>query len=65
MNRPVRFTGTEADTALLSDAKRGLKLLGPPRVPADQLIAWVADWVAGGGRSFDKPTHFESREGRF
>jgi len=65
MNRPVRFTGTEADTALLSDAKRGLELLGPPRVPAEQLIAWVADWVAGGGRSFDKPTHFESRDGRF
>src|SRR5207247_688713 len=38
MNRQVRFTGTEADTALLSDAKRGLELLGPPRVPADQLI---------------------------
>ncbi len=65
MNRQVRFTGTEADTALLSDAKRGLELLGPAHVRTDQLIAWVADWVARGGRSFDKPTHFESRDGRF
>jgi hypothetical protein len=65
MNRQVHFKGTEADTALLSDATRGLELLGPPRVEVDQLIAWIADWVARGGRSLDKPTHFESREGRF
>ena len=65
MHRPLRFTGIEADTALLSDAKRGLELLGPPRVKADQLIEWVADWVARGGKSLNKPTHFESRDGRF
>jgi len=65
MNRPVRFTGTEADTALLSDARYGLGLLGPLRVGADQLIEWVAGWVIRGGRSLGKPTHFESRDGRF
>jgi nucleoside-diphosphate-sugar epimerase len=65
MHRPVRFTGTEGDTALLSDAKRGLKLLGPPRIKVEQLIEWVADWVARGGICLNKPTHFESRDGRF
>jgi len=65
MRRPVRFTGTEGDTALLSDAKRGLELFGPPRINPDQMIEWVADWVAGGGRCLNKPTHFESRDGRF
>jgi nucleoside-diphosphate-sugar epimerase len=65
MNRSVCFTGTEADTALLSNPKRGLDLFRPPRVDADQLIAWVADWVSRGGRSFNKPTHFESRDGKF
>jgi nucleoside-diphosphate-sugar epimerase len=65
MNLSVRFTGAEAATALLSDAGRGLELLGSPRISTNQLIAWVADWVARGGRSLDKPTHFESREGRF
>jgi nucleoside-diphosphate-sugar epimerase len=65
MNRPVRFTGTEADTALLSDARYGLGLLGPLRVGADQLVEWVANWVTRGGRSLNKPTHFESRDGRF
>jgi nucleoside-diphosphate-sugar epimerase len=65
MNRPVRFIGTEADTALLSNAKRGLELLGPQRIDAEQLIAWIADWVSRGGKCLDKPTHFESREGKF
>jgi nucleoside-diphosphate-sugar epimerase len=65
MNKRVSFTGTESDTALLSDARRGVELLGPLRVGADQLIEWVAGWVMRGGRSLDKPTHFESRDGRF
>jgi nucleoside-diphosphate-sugar epimerase len=65
MNRPVFFTGTESDTALLSDPRRGLDRLGPPRVGAEKLIEWVADWVMRGGRHLDKPTHFESRDGRF
>jgi nucleoside-diphosphate-sugar epimerase len=63
--RAVRFTGAEAETALLSDATRGLTALGPPRVPADHLVAWVARWVAAGGRTLGKPTHFETRTGRF
>ena len=65
MNRPVRFSGTEPDTALLSDARRGFELLGRPRVSADCLLEWVADWVARGGPNLGKPTHFESRDERF
>src|SRR5262245_52317103 len=49
LNRPVRFTGTEAESALLSDARHGLAFLGPLRVGADQLIEWVASWVVRGG----------------
>jgi nucleoside-diphosphate-sugar epimerase len=60
-----RFTGTEAGTALLSDAKRGIETLGPLRVSSDQLIEWVADWLEHGGRLLNKPTHFEARDGRF
>jgi nucleoside-diphosphate-sugar epimerase len=65
MGRSVHFTGTGPDTALLSDARRGLEALGPPRVGAERLIEWVADWVMRGGCCLDKPTHFESRDGRF
>jgi nucleoside-diphosphate-sugar epimerase len=65
LGRPVRFTGTEPATALLSDAHVGLELLGPPRLPVERLMAWIADWVARGGKCLGKPTRFESRDGRF
>lgn len=65
MFKTPRFAGTESDTALLSDAQPVLKRFGPPRVSADQLLTWVADWVMRGGPTLGKPTHFESRDGRF
>ncbi|GIW88214.1 MAG: epimerase [Isosphaeraceae bacterium] len=60
-----RFAGEEAGTALLSDATRCYRALGRPRVDADRLMEWVAGWMASGGRLLNKPTHFESRDGRF
>jgi nucleoside-diphosphate-sugar epimerase len=65
MNKPVRFTGSEPATALLSNPRRGLELLGRPRVSAEQLIEWVAGWVSQGGRTLGKATHFEVRDGKF
>lgn len=60
-----RFAGTEAPDALLNDGTQGRKKYGEPRVSAAQLIAWIADWVAAGGVSLGKPTHFETRDGKF
>jgi nucleoside-diphosphate-sugar epimerase len=62
--RPV-FAGTEAPTSLLSNASRAFELFGQPRVSANQLLAWVAAWLRQGGRTLNKPTHFEARDGRF
>ena len=59
------FDGEEAPTALLSDASRCHALLGRPKVSAEQVMDWVADWVKAGGRSLGKPTHFEVRTGEF
>jgi nucleoside-diphosphate-sugar epimerase len=61
----VSFTGREAPDALLSNGTRGRTLLGTPRVDAARLLTWTADWIRRGGESLDKPTHFESRAGRF
>jgi hypothetical protein len=36
-----------------------------PVVKAESLIEGVANWVMRGGESLGKPTHFESRDGRF
>ena len=60
-----RYSGTEAGTALLSDASRMEAQFGRPDVAIDEMIAHVAEWVEQGGRSLNKPTHFTSREGRF
>lgn len=62
---PVEFTGTEADTALLSNSARAKSLWGPTRVSSGQLLNWVADWIEHGHPSLGKPTHFESRAGQF
>ena len=64
-NIQPRLAGAEAPTALLSDASRMEALFGPPEVGIDEMIARVAEWVERGGRSLNKPTHFESREGTF
>jgi len=61
----VSFTGREAGDALLSNGAVGRRLLGEPRVDAGRLLSWTADWIRRGGGSLDKPTHFESRTGRF
>ncbi|MEN9576226.1 MAG: hypothetical protein RL514_4081 [Verrucomicrobiota bacterium] len=65
MDRPVTFTGVEGEAALLSNASQALNRFGPPRVAAGELLNWVADWVMRGGADLGKPTHFESRDGRF
>lgn len=59
------ITGQEAPTALLSNAGKAQRLFGYPSVALDQLMAWIADWVARGGATLGKPTHFETRDGRF
>ncbi len=65
LDREVTFEGVEAPDALLSDARRALVLFEPPRVDADRMIGWIADWVRRGGPTLGKPTHFEARDGRF
>ncbi|MDE0089247.1 MAG: NAD-dependent epimerase/dehydratase family protein [Candidatus Poribacteria bacterium] len=65
LKKPVRFEGEEAETALLSNASLCHQLFGYPCVPLGQMIEWVAEWVRIGGRTLQKPTHFEVRDGKF
>ncbi|HUH12680.1 MAG TPA: NAD(P)-dependent oxidoreductase [Longimicrobiales bacterium] len=60
-----RFTGAEADSALLSDPARAYALLGAPPTPLEAVLRWTAAWVRAGGRTLGKPTRFEVRDGRF
>jgi nucleoside-diphosphate-sugar epimerase len=64
-NVAPKFSGTEAPTALLSNAARCDALLGKPEVGIGEMIDRVAEWVERGGRSLGKPTHFTARDGKF
>lgn len=57
--------GQEQPTALLNNAAKCFRLFGYPTVSVDQMIDWIAQWIGSGGRSLNKPTHFEARDGRF
>ena len=65
MGTPVTIAGQESPDAFLSNASLSYELLGRPRVSADRLMQWIADWAMRGGESLGKPTHFESRDGKF
>jgi len=65
LGKEPRFTNAEADTALLNNAGLSHRLFGYPRVPVEQVLAWTADWVSKGGASLAKPTHFQTRDGKF
>jgi len=63
LGKKPRIVGQELPTALLTDASQSARLFGRPRVTITQMIDWVADWVANGRPSHNKPTHFEVRDG--
>jgi len=59
------LSGIEAPNALLSNGRLGHELLGHPRVTDEQMMAWIADWQLRGGPLLGKPTHFQTRDGKF
>jgi nucleoside-diphosphate-sugar epimerase len=65
LGKAPTFTGSEAATAWLNDASKAFALFGYPTVPLARLVDWVADWVARGGASLGKPTHYEARSGHY
>jgi nucleoside-diphosphate-sugar epimerase len=65
MGRDVTFTGTEQETALLSNAARCHGLFGYPGLTLDELVTHTADWVGAGRELLGKPTKFQQRDGKF
>ena len=57
--------GQEAATALLNNASLCHRLFGAPSVTVEQMIEWTARWIIASGPTLNKPTHFESRDGKF
>ncbi len=65
LDRRPLFTGQEAETALLSNAGRAFGHFGYPTVSLSTMARWVAEWVQNRGKTLDKPTHFEVRDGNY
>ncbi|MFC4557978.1 NAD-dependent epimerase/dehydratase family protein [Virgibacillus kekensis] len=64
-NKDARFSNEEQPTALLNNASQAHKLFGYPKVTIQQMIDMTADWLMHDGSTYDKPTHFQERQGAF
>jgi nucleoside-diphosphate-sugar epimerase len=65
LGKAPKLAGAEAPSAWIVDTAASQKLFGRPRVPLARMIDWVADWVARGGPSLGKDTHFGTRDGKY
>jgi len=63
--RTPLFSGSPAPDALLGNTDKAQKLFGSPRFSVDEMIIRVAAWIEDGGRGLGKPTHFETRNGKY
>ncbi|HEY6183146.1 MAG TPA: NAD-dependent epimerase/dehydratase family protein [Terriglobales bacterium] len=60
-----QFQSQEGPTALLNDASNAQQLFGKPSATPSEMIGWVAHWIQQGGPMLGKPTHFQTRDGKF
>jgi nucleoside-diphosphate-sugar epimerase len=64
-SKSPQLVNQESDTALLNNPTKICARLGPPSTSLQTMIEWIAHWVRSGGKSLDKPTHFEVRDGAY
>ena len=62
---PTFLPEANNSTALLSNASRANELFGNPSVTPSEMIEWIAEWIMHGGATLNKPTHFQTRDGKF
>lgn len=65
MNKKVNFIGEEAETALLGNASLSYELMGKPKISAEQIINWIANWIQNEKTILGIPTHYEVRDGKY
>lgn len=60
-----RFVNEEQPTALLNNATAAHQEFGYPKVTLKQMMEILARWLTEGGKTINKPTHFQERKGAF
>lgn len=65
LGKPATITGTEAPTALLNNGDYCWKTFGKPQVGVDDMVKRICAYLTTGGQTWNKPTHFEVRDGKF
>ena len=65
LGKEATFIGEEQPNAYIANAGRAVELFGYPEVSPETLFKWQAEYILDGGRTLDKPTHFEERKGSY
>ncbi len=65
LGKEPEFINDAQPNALLSNASKAHQLFGYPRVTVRQMIEMTVAWLQGGGKTINKPTHFQERKGQF
>jgi nucleoside-diphosphate-sugar epimerase len=59
------FINHEQPDALLSNAAESFRLFGYPKTSLKQIMELLVRWINHGGKTLNRPTHFQEREGQF
>ena len=59
------FINEEQPTALLSNVTKAIEIFGEPKVSLKTMIEVIGEWIDQGGKTLNKPTHFQERRGQF
>lgn len=60
-----KFSGSPAANALLSDSRYCWETFGPQTRTIDEMVDLACQWIHQGKEVWNKPTHFEARDGKF
>ena len=65
LDREPTFVNETQPMALLNNASEAHRLFGYPRVTIREMLELTASWLKEGGKTLNRPTHFQEIKGKF